>query len=138
MSDDAQEEVHVWFDFTDKSYIEVVWFVAWADYDIMAMVYRDDDTAPWRLTIRRRRYVDAKVHDSEDVRDGYQITMSDNSQQTLRTAIEKTDLLLNTWKKTTSTQPQVDDRILIQGDFDRYTEVMKTCRWAHMKVEYIH
>lgn len=70
------------FNFTDESYVDRFWYMSWADGDLMACLYRDSLTAPWRLTYRFRYYVDNEAFDSADRKSTYEMEGLDGDEAT--------------------------------------------------------
>ncbi len=58
------------FDFTDATYVEAIWLVAWEQTDWMAIVFRENADAPWQGKYRFRYYPDGDAFGSQDEKSG--------------------------------------------------------------------
>ncbi len=122
------------FDLTETSYIEAAWFVAWEMTDWMALVYRDTPEGPWRATYRFRYYADGArtdAFDSDDRKSGYHIRAKDGTPETRDRLVHTLDLLAARMVEEKHARLWKLD---VQGDTDRYTDLLVTQPWAHVKV----
>lgn len=70
-NDNSVDTVSHFFAFTEQTYVEAIWFVAWKGADWMGAVYRDTPESPWRATYRFRYYVDdLDAFESQDRKSG--------------------------------------------------------------------
>lgn len=120
------------FAFTEKTYIEAVWFVAWTDSDFMGCVYRDGPGEPWRAGYRFRYYRDDKAFGSDDVKNTYRINVPEpqppDARDTLCTAFDvMTQLMADTSKGRRY-------KTRVCGGLSRFERLATKMPWMHVKV----
>ena len=66
----------------DTTYIEAIWFAAYADMDadMMVFVYREGGDPKWKLRVRFKYYASDHPFDKNDKRRGYSIKHQDLSK----------------------------------------------------------
>lgn len=121
------------FNLTETSYIEAVWFVSWRDTDWMALVYRDSAEAPWRLTYRFRYYAPGRTDafQSGDKKSVYDARTKDGSDASRVSAVDVCDRAAAALVKDAGA---TCSKVIVQGDTDRYTDLLVKQPWAHIKV----
>jgi len=58
----------------EHTQVATAWFVQCDGSDVLAIVIRENATAPWEFKIRSRYYMDDKVFDSKDRKQHYTVT----------------------------------------------------------------
>jgi hypothetical protein len=118
------------FDFTETSYIEAVWYVAWKNADWCGCVFRDGPDRPWRATHRFRHYKDDKTFDSDDEKSVFRIDPPP--------AANTRDVLVHAFDTMATAMAVVRGatvhKVRICGGQDRFESVMVKQPWVHRKV----
>lgn len=127
------------FEFTEDSFIEAVWAAPLYDTqgditgDILAILYRDTATAPWQVTFRLRRYVDAQTWGSRDEKESYAIRATDDPA-----AQSACDRLTNQTDAFFTQLPGVHrsdiTRLIVHGDTQDFQRAFSRLPFAHTRV----
>jgi hypothetical protein len=113
-------------------YVEAIWYVAYDDADMLAMVWRQPATGPWRARYRFRHYKDDKAWDNKDTKNVYDITPPadwPNARERLVNGMD-TCILMGV----AAVGPPLNRRkILVQGDGVKAGELLLKEPFAHPK-----
>lgn len=113
-------------------YVEAIWYVAYDDADMVAMVFREPTTGPWQARYRFRHYKDEKAWDSRDTKNVYRITPPadwPNARERLVNGME-TSILMSI---AAVGKPLVRKKILVQGDGVKAGELIMKEPFTHAK-----
>ena len=119
------------FTFTEDTYIETVWFVAWDQTDWAGVIFRDSPSGPWRARYRFRYYQSEQVFHSGDRKSSYHIETTDTSDEARDTLHGGFELITSSMVKS---RPHAKKWIVpIRGGIDRFLAEISTQPWAHIK-----
>jgi hypothetical protein len=114
-------------DFTNETYIDTVWFLAWDQTDWMATIFKDTAESPWRLTYRFR-YYDPSGDDDKDKKSPYQLRAKDGSEDSLRRLHDATNLIVGMTEKQFALK--VNACVPVKGDAHAYYAALEKQPWA--------
>lgn len=119
--------------FTDTTYVEAVWYVACAGFDVMGNVYRDAPDQPWRAYYRFRYYnpESKDPFDQKDRKSSYSAVAPDGSDESRQRVLEAFDFLFGMMATQMGTQVQ---KVIVRGGFDAFQREMSKQPWAHIKM----
>lgn len=114
------------FDLDAYDWIDTVWFQAAPSGDVMIMLVMEG--GEWRIHGRVRSYRDDKVFDSDDTKDvftakGEREELRQRTRKMLQIARERIADLVD------------DDEVVVDGNVNKFIEVLKEQPWAHMQVQ---
>jgi hypothetical protein len=113
-------------------YVEAIWYVAYDDADMLAMVWREPADGPWQARYRFRHYKDDKAFDSKDTKNVYNITPPadwPNARDRLVNGME-TCILMGIAH---AGRPLIKKKIVVQGDGCKAGDLLKVQPFAHLK-----
>lgn len=112
-------------------YVEAIWYVAYDDADMLAMVWRQPADGPWQARYRFRHYKDDKAWDSKDTKNIYDITpqTGPGARERLVNGMD-TCILMGI---AAAGRPLVRKKILVQGDGDKAGAMLMKEPFAHAK-----
>lgn len=124
------------FEFTDTTFIEMVWFVAFhvtgpQSNDWLAVLYKDEPGAPWRLTTRMRLSDGGDAFSPADTKDSFDVVARDGSAAAAADYTRRVNLIYDALRA----DPQHRGRrVLIRGDVDRFVRLMRKEKWFHGRI----
>ena len=113
-------------------YVEVIWFVAYDDADMIAMVFRHPRNGPWQLRYRFRHYHDDKVWDSEDRKSMYDIEAPPEWEKPRDRLIALMDSCVTSAMVEVGA-PVVQKRLVVKGDGYKAGDLLMKQPFAHAK-----
>jgi hypothetical protein len=118
------------FALTEFSYIDTVWFVSVDGMDWLAMVYRDNDAAPWRLTHRFRHYADEDPFSDDDIKNVYHMIPRDDVTVNIGAVVLQVTVMAEQLAKLARGKLWT---LPIRGDQDKLMDVFKKQSFVHMR-----
>lgn len=125
------------FDIKESSFVKHLWFVELDDVpgrggrgDWMALLFRDDETAPWRTTYRFRYYASSKPFDSGDEKSVYDVNFPPTTE--IQEIVDAFDEMAKTISITSGGGKIVS--LPIDGDGQRFLEVLTKQDFCHTKL----
>lgn len=124
------------FEFTDTSEIDTAWQIDCGAaqtgfHDVMAIVFRDGPTSPWRAVWRFRYYVDGKVWDSADRKNAYEMRARDtNDPQARARMVDAMDLMAALLRA----DGAIVHRLPINGDAQKFAEIWARSPGGHVDI----
>lgn len=98
--------------------------------DVMAVVFRDGPNTPWRAVFRFR-YVDDKVWESADAKNGYEMTSRDpNDPDACARMVAAMDLLAQRLAE----QNAIVYCLPIHGNSQKFMEIWSQQEWGHVDI----
>jgi hypothetical protein len=120
-------------EFTDKSYILGLWYTETEDglINYLTAFWKEGDE--WKGVNRRRIVKGDKIFDSDDEKQWQEL----NPKREIMNE-EEIIKLMDKCEEAAILCGLKPDRLLVQGNVDKFFELAKTKHWLHMKCEFIH